>query len=167
MRKIIAAIFIIIIDLPLLVAAMSLLSVRISLDHAGVDAAMLLILAGSSAGLLLTALIVADNSRERVVWVGSALFVPSLVILVMGFAINSELVSNVVRYTLEQTHFDVTLYHSALTSAEAASPILRLIAGSFGSTGVFAALFAVLFFLAATLLPDPHGKSEDLTLVKH
>lgn len=159
MRKIIAALFMIVIILPLLVITMSLMAMRLAVTQSESDTVLLVLSAAGLAGLAVLTWIAADNSRERVAWVGSALLMPALTILAMGFAINSELVGNVIQVALQQTHYYSSLY-TQMTTSEATTPILRTIAGSFSQTGMLAAALAVILFVVGTILPDDTSEQE-------
>lgn len=153
MRKIIAVLFMIVVVLPVLVAAMSLTAMRVSITHSEADMILLVLAGAGVAGLAVLTWIAADNSRERAAWAGSALLVPALLILAMSFAINSDLVTGIIRYGVQQTHYYGTLY-SQLTTATTEAPALRTIAGGFSDMGIIAAALAVMMFILSTVLPQ-------------
>lgn len=169
MRKIIAGLLMVALVFPLMIAVLSMVSITPLKDIIANSAAPewlftigtsldSTVVAAGLIALVVTVLIAAQSTHDRLLWLGGALLVPALLMLAMGFSINSDLVTSIIRYGVQQMHYDAFLYGQAVIT-DAATPILRAVAGSFGNTGLIAASLAVVLFVVSAMLPD--GKSED------
>jgi hypothetical protein len=183
MRKIIAGLLMIAVVFPLLIAIMGMVSIMTIADTInfstpfagvpdwsssftttnGIDAALAAV---GIIALLVTVFIAANSTHDRLLWMGSALLVPSLLMLGLAFAINSEFVGNVVSYSLAATHYDGFIYAQSRTLGEAIlsadATLLRVLAGSFSNTGIIVSAVAVLLFVLGSVITDQYQNSQKL-----